>query len=586
MKDIHLVASGDSRLPANRVCWPAQQQLEAAVERAFASFGRRVVRAHPVDPAKGHGFLDGQAAGIEAFRSIDPAVPLVVAEAVWQYTSHVLPGLTKHRGPILTLANWSGQWPGLVGLLNLNASLTKAGIPYSTIWSERFEDEFALCALRQWLDTGAIVHDRSHVKPLDSHTWPDSYRAAQDRGRALADELRSQQAILGIFDEGCMGMYNAIIPDHLLHATGVFKERLSQSALYAAMREVSDDTAARHYRWLRERGMRFEFGPDPAQHLTESQVLEGLKMYDAAVRLAARFGCAAIGIQYQQGLKDVCVASDLAEGLLNNPDRPPVFADDDVAGANDAAGAKAPAYRDALGRTPSSDLVGRGFSPADNGRVLFDGLAVPHFNEVDECAGLDAVLTNRVWTTLGCDPSTTLHDIRWGAHFTGAGLDEFVWLFEISGAVPASHLVGGYAGAAGERQPPMYFPKGGATVKGISRPGEIVWSRIYVQDDALHMDIGRGGAVSLPADEVARRWRATTPQWPMMQAVLYGVSRDQLMAKHQSNHIQVVYAPDADVAMKGLVMKAAMAQALGIRVNLCGNLDDTLDNHQTAEHRR
>jgi hypothetical protein len=27
-----------------------------------------------------------------------------------------------------------------------------------------------------------------------------------------------------------MGMYNAIIPDELLHPTGVYKERLSQSA--------------------------------------------------------------------------------------------------------------------------------------------------------------------------------------------------------------------------------------------------------------------------------------------------------------------------------------------------------------------
>ena len=52
---------------------------------------------------------------------------------------------------------------------------------------------------------------------------------------------------MGVFDEGCMGMYNAIIPDHLLHAAGVFKERLSQSALYAAMREVGDETARRHY---------------------------------------------------------------------------------------------------------------------------------------------------------------------------------------------------------------------------------------------------------------------------------------------------------------------------------------------------
>jgi hypothetical protein len=547
MTDICLVASGDSRLSANRVCWPAQQQLEQTITTVFESVGCRVVRAHPVDSVKAHGFLDSQAAGIEAFRHIDPEVPLVVAEAVWQYTSHVLPGLTKHRGPILTVANWSGEWPGLVGMLNLNGSLTKAGIPYSTIWSERFDDEFALGAIRQWLESGSVGHDVSHAKPLDWHSWPTSYGHAEDTGRALGEELRQQQAIMGIFDEGCMGMYNAIIPDHLLHKIGVFKERLSQSALYAAMLEVSDETARRHYRWLCERGMRFAFGPEPDEHLTEAQVLEGLKMYDAAVRLAARFGCAVIGIQYQQGLKDVCVASDLTEGLLNNPDRPPVV--------------------------------------GDHGQVLFDGLPVPHFNEVDECAGLDALFTNRAWTALGCDPSTTLHDVRWGAHFQGAGLDEFVWVFEISGAVPPNHLTGGYAGATGERQPPMYFPRGGATIKGVSRPGEIVWSRIYVQDDGLHLDIGRGAAVTLPQEEVERRWQATTPQWPMMHALLYGVSRDQFMAKHQANHIQVVYAPDAERAMNGLVMKAAMAAQLGIRVNVCGTLDDTIDNHQAAEYR-
>ena len=36
-----------------------------------------------------------------------------------------------------------------------------------------------------------------------------------------------------------MGMFNAIIPDELLHPTGVFKERLSQSTLYARMQTVS-----------------------------------------------------------------------------------------------------------------------------------------------------------------------------------------------------------------------------------------------------------------------------------------------------------------------------------------------------------
>jgi hypothetical protein len=217
---------------------------------------------------------------------------------------------------------------------------------------------------------------------------------------------------------------------------------------------------------------------------------------------------------------------------------------------------------------------------AADGRVLFDGQAVPHFNEVDECAGVDALITNRVWTDLGVDPSTTLHDVRWGAPVNDLGVNEFVWVFEISGAAPASHFIGGYEGAVGERQPPMYFPKGGSTLKGVSRPGEIVWSRIYVERDALHMDIGRGGVVRLSDEETNRRWKATTSQWPIMHAVLYGVSRDQFMAKHQANHIQVAYAPDAQTALTLLVRKASMARAMGMRVNLCGNAEESLDRHQ------
>ncbi len=545
--EIFLVASGDSRPAANRRCWPAQAALEATVVRAFAGLGRTVVRAHEVDENKGHGFIDGQARGIEVFRRIPLYSPVVIAEAVWQYTSHVLPGLTRHQGPLLTLANWSGEWPGLVGLLNLNGSLTKAGIPYSSIWSETFEDPFAREALRAWAGHGRIAHDVSHARPVARDGWPDGLRHAGARGRALAGVMRRNQAVIGVFDEGCMGMFNAIVSDHLLHPLGLFKERLSQSALVAAMGDVSDEVARRHLDWLLGRGMTFEYGPDPDAHLTEAQVLEGLKMYDAAVRLAAHFGCAAIGIQYQQGLKDVCVASDLAEGLPNNPDRPPVT--------------------------------------DDGARVLFEGLAVPHFNEVDECAGVDALITNRVWGQLGLDPSTTLHDVRWGAPYRGLGVDEFVWVFEISGAAPASHFIGGYRGARGERQPPMYFPRGGSTVKGVSRPGEIVWSRIYVSPSGLHMDIGRGGVVRLPDEETERRWQATTPQWPIMHAVLYGVTRDQLMAKHQANHIQVAYASDRDSARQALAMKAGAAAELGIQVNLCGDLEDDLEHHQAASFR-
>jgi len=168
------------------------------------------------------------------------------------------------------------------------------------------------------------------------------------------------------------------------------------------------------------------------------------------------------------------------------------------------------------------------------------------------------------------DPATTLHDMRWGEWYTGNGVDDFVWVFLISGAAPASHFIGGYAGASSERQPPMYFHLGGGTLKGISKPGEIVWSRVFVMNGVLHADLGRATVVALPEEETERRWQATTPQWPIMHAVLHGVTRDQMMARHKANHLNVVYAPSAEVAAKALAAKAAMLAEMGVAVHLCG----------------
>src|SRR6202020_971995 len=105
------------------------------------------------------------------------------------------------------------------------------------------------------------------------------------------------------------------------------------------------------YQWLVGKGVKFEFGKDAATELTEDQILDQCKMYIAAVRIAHEFGCDAIGIQYQQGLKDMVPASDLVEGLLNNAERPPVY-------------------------------------DQQSGKELYPGQPLPHFNEVDEGAGL------------------------------------------------------------------------------------------------------------------------------------------------------------------------------------------------------
>ena len=159
--------------------------------------------------------------------------------------------------------------------------------------------------------------------------------------------------------------------------TGVFKERLSQSALYAGMRSVPDRRGAGGARrGSTARACSFHTGPEPETDLTEDQMLEQCKMYIAALRIADDFGCDAIGIQYQQGLKDLAPASDLAEGLLNNVDRPPVKA-------------------------------------AGNGRrMLYEGRGPAAFQRSGRmrrprCAGHLSPLAQ-----LGFDPETTLHDVR------------------------------------------------------------------------------------------------------------------------------------------------------------------------------
>jgi hypothetical protein len=528
--DVFLVANGNLKQVTNRANWPVQAAMETKLIEAFKSEGCTIHRAHEYSAELGHGFIWNQRMGLDVIDSINPYAPIIVAIGVWQFSQNLLSGLRSHRGPILTIGNWSGKWPGLVGLLNLNACLVKANVPYSTIWSENFEDAFFRDGIKQWLKNGTIVHKIYYTRPLAYESIPS---AEKEYGEKLALAFRKRKPIIGVFDEGCMGMYNAIIDDELLHPISVYKERLSQSALLAAMRHVSDEEALIIRKWLACKGMSFITGKDEATDLTDTQIAEQCKMYIAAVRMAAEFGCDAIGIQYSTGLKDMAPASDLAEGLMNNPDRPPVYREGTY-------------------------------------EILYEGKALPHFNEADEGAAIDMLVNEQIWSSLGWDSSTTLHDIRWGEHFTGCGIDDFVWVFMISGAIPASHLARGYAEAESVRQPPTSFMMGGGTIRGVSKPGEFVWSRTYIENGRLCTDLGRGRSVALPDQELKRRWNLTTPQWPILNAILDGITRDQFMARHRSNHILMTYAPDADGADKALQIKASMMMSLGIKVILCG----------------
>ncbi len=547
----YLIANGDLRDSANIAGWPEQSQLEADLVRIFSSRNIEVKRAHPVSEGpEGHGFISNQAMGNRVVLSIPEGATVVSAHSVWQYSHHILGALVQRRDlKILTIANFDGTWPGLVGMANLNASLLKHKRDFSTIWAEDLNSEEALARIDEFISTGRVVYSRDHIRAFDSsaESLKSRFAEALAIGREEALKVKTERRILGYFDEMCMGMENAVIPNSLLYPLGLGKENMSQSALFAEMNGVGDAEGAEVIQWLRDRGMRFETGSDEARDLTEKQLTEQGKMYIAAARIAERFGCDAIGIQYQQGLKDIAPASDLVEGLLNNPDRPPV--------------------------------------KNEKGETIREGRAIPCFNEVDGGCAVDLILSKEVWDRFGEDPSANQEDIRWARHYSGKALttegeveldNEDVWVELLSGSAPASHFENGYAGAVGYRQNPVYFPYGGATLAGVGKAGEVVVSRVYIADNGkLSMNIMRGRTVTLPEGETKDRLDKTEKSWPIKHLIRDGVDRDAMLG-HPSNHETILYASSKETADKMALAKAAMAHDMGMEVFLWGDLADLI----------
>jgi L-fucose isomerase-like protein len=564
-KQVILVANGDRRRTANAACQNAQLECERQLREAFAREGYELLRAHPeVDPELGHCFIETQGQGREIFARIPKDALLVVAEAVWQFSNHVAYNLWEHRGPILVASNFDGQWPGLVGALGLEACLSRhqygpdqAG--HSILWSsEKFEDDLSRKKIRQWLDEGKIEHDLDHVSAFTRHDF-SSNKAAMDFGTAAAAYFSSRPRLLGIYDPLCMGMLNAAFDERDMVGTGIQLRRLNQSDLYARMLDIPRGEAMGFVKWMVNKGFKLEIGANPYTDITEKAVLESGRMYAAIVRHVAEEGLDGVGIAYQLGLAKLCAASDLVEAMLNSTERPPVE------------------YR---------------------GTQVMAGEPIMCANEADMGCAVDQTMAKEIYRGSGLEPTwweTTQHDVRWGDAYSGAAmyggkdfkLDSFIWAFELSGNTPAGHVETGWAGMEAVRQPYDYFIENGICTRCLAKPGELIWSRIFIDRGNLCIDIGRGAAVELPFEESQRRWDATTGEWPLMHALLYGVSRDQLMARHKSNHITVSYAPDAAAATEIAMAKAAMAEALGFKVSICGevNAESSLE-YQLAKSRK
>jgi L-fucose isomerase-like protein len=497
IKKVYLISNGDFRDSAGEVSWPKQEQTLRLVQEAFSRLGVKTEVHPPYDPGRKHGFITRQCTGAEIFSRLDVDAPVVIVLSCWAYAHHVAGCLQTHKGPILLVANFDGTYPGLVALLNHAATLERLCVKHSRLWSETFaNDPEFMERLETWCQQGEISYDMSHL--IDGNTL-QLPKAAVRLGEELTEDILRNKRIMGQLDPGCMGMLNAVIDPAKLGAIGMPLELLNQSDLVAEMGLVGDREAQNHLNWLVGKGAWFDWGTDQFEDLVHHQVLEQMKMYAAAARIHKRFGLSAIGIPYQVGLVRCVPASDLAEGMLNNSDRPDV-------------------------------------TDPETGAVINPGNPIVHFNEGDIGSGISQVLMHDIYERKGMPPETTLHDIRWGREFEG----KFIWVFEISGGAPPAHF-GGWEHAKVYRQPKMYFPLGGGTCSGVSKPGTITWARFYERYGEIGMDCGRGEVIRLPEEEVKDRLSSTTEEWPIANVHIPGYDRDQCMASHMSNHITIGY---------------------------------------------
>ncbi len=501
-KKVAIFWPGDARQKPNELAAPNVEAASVQLERAFKKLGR--------EPYRVPGFLTKPHEAIDRLAGIDD--PLAGVFVHWVYGPHTTDGVVGKDNPLLLASNFSGQWPGLVGLLNTGACLESLGREHSRIWSDAPDisaDPAFLERLDEWCASGRIRYSEESI----TYHAPISPAAAA-LARGVAAEIRRRRPLLLMLGDTSMGMINGYFGPRLLAPVGFAEHKIDQAWIIDRGRRVADKRIDDAMKFVVEKGVSFHWKETAAEDFDESATREQLRDYLAVKDMVDEFKADCLGWQYQLGLIPLRPPSDFAEGLFNSACRPES-----------------------------------------------DGDTIACATEADQGNALPMEMLKRLLKKKGLHQAVMFHDVRWGALHEG----RFLWVLLNSGSCGAyafNHDPDTLRGTHSYRQPSLYFPTPGGTFAGESLPGQVTWARAYIKDGALWMDVGRGEVVKLPPAVRDAWWQGTTRQWPFMAADL-GVSRDQLMAHYLSNHVAVAYG---DVFGE----MVALSQELGFRVRVLG----------------
>lgn len=477
---IALFWPGDGRPFPNQSAIPNITEATVQIERALERLGKSHYRIE--------GFLSKPSEAITKLGPVqDPMIGICVH---WIYGPHTTDGVVGKDNPLLLASNFSGTWPGLVGLLNTAACLEALERPASRIWTDATDftkDDRFMARLEQWCDEGSIDY------PVNEFSSPPAVTSqAKATAQQVADEIQRRRILIMMLGDTSMGMINGYFGPRILAKHGFSEHKVDQAWIIDWGKRVSDARIEAAFQQVKSAGVTFHWREADAADFDEQATKEQLRDYLAVLDLAHEFDADCLGWQYQLGLLPLRPPSDFAEGLLNSVCR-----------------------------------------PESNGDTLVCA------TEADQGNVIPMELMKRLLKKKGLHQGVMFHDIRWGAEHDS----RFLWVLLNSGSC------GAYAfnqdpstlrGVHSFRQSAVYFPHPGGTFTGESLPGDLTWARAYLQQGRLCMDIGRGQCVRLPPATRDAWWNGTTRVWPFMAADL-GLSRDGLMAHYHSNHIAVAY---------------------------------------------
>lgn len=499
-KQVAIFWPGDYRTEPNQLALSQVKETTEQLSKALTKLGRK--------PRLIKGFLRKPHEAITKLGPIDD--PLVGVFCHWTYAPHTCDGVVGKDNPLLLASNFSGTWPGLVALLNTGASLESINRAHSRIWTaapDWTKDRGFMERLDEWCSSGRIRYPENELH----YSAPVSAEAAQI-AQQVADEIRARRVLALMLGDTSMGMINGYFGPRLLNPIGFTEHKVDQAWLISRGKYITDARIDDAFKFVVSKGVKFHWREAGADDFTPEATREQLRMYLAVLDLVDEFQADCLGWQYQLGLLPLLPPSDFCEGLLNSTCR-----------------------------------------PESNGDLLITS------TEADQGNLVPMEMMKRILKRRGLHQAVMFHDVRWGAVHKG----RFLWVLLNSGSCGAyafNHNPDTLEGVHSYRQPSGYFPIPGGTFAGESLPGEMTWSRSYIRNNELWMDLGRGEVVALPPKVRDAWWNGTTRQWPFMAADL-GCSMETIMAHYQSNHVAVAYG---DI----LGEMVALSQSLGFRVRV------------------